>query len=156
MKFINSQKKLRGSGGCCGWIATINALKWLGFSISYKRFTKGVDSELLNSGLYNNQVKGLMRTWGIKFKTHKNPSVRDIEKVLNQGKAVVLNYYWIDDENKKENYERGHATFIHGHNKDNFFIENILHVSSKKALRDFFKVTRQRNLEENEMYVISR
>jgi hypothetical protein len=156
MRYINCQKKLRGAGGCCGWIAVTNTLKWLGYSISYKRLTEGVSSKLLNTGLENHEVEKLMKLWRVKSKRVKAPTVRDIERELDNGNAVLLNYYWIDDDNKKENYERAHACFIHGHDKDNLFIENILHVPTKKTMRDFFKTSKNRNYEPNLMYVISR
>jgi hypothetical protein len=137
MKYINRQSKLRGCAGSCGFISVINLLKWLDYSVSYKEFTKDIPTEILGGGMYNNEMESLLRRWGVKkIRKHKEfPTVKRIERILDEDRAIILGYYWIDYVSKRNCPARPHFAFIHGHNDKDLFIENKLHVPSKKFLQ---------------------
>jgi hypothetical protein len=143
--YINKQKRLRGWRGCCGFVSVVNLMKWLGHALSYKEFVKGVPTEILEDGMSNSEMDALLKTSGTAGHKHTEyPTVKRIERLLNEGRAVILGYYWIDDDNKEGNYERPHFAFIHGHDKENLFIENKLHTPSKEAMSHFLTIARGR------------
>jgi hypothetical protein len=125
----------------------------MGRSISYDTFTKDIPTEILADGLENHELEKVLRSNGVKFKKHVEfPTVKRIERLLDQGKSVILGYYWVDYVSKREEPYRGHFTFIHGHDKDNMFMENKLHVPSKKYLQYSFDEAFNQGYDTTMMY----
>lgn len=102
----------------CGPIAIVNAFKWLGYSATTKDLTVlrkvcELDKE------YGITIKGLNN--GLKYmcKKYKHPKIRKttkvtikrIEKLISQGKAVLVDFGWM---RKELGTTAGHYFLIHG------------------------------------------
>ncbi len=102
----------------CGPIAIVNAFKWLGYSATSKDLP--VLSEVCKlDKKYGTTIQNLDKGLKHMCKKHKHPKIRKttkitikkIEKLLLQGKAVLLDLGW---KRKKEGIVAGHYFLIHG------------------------------------------
>ena len=135
MRYIKVQKKLRGCAGSCGIVATINLLKWQGYKVSYKSFTEGTTTRHLSEGMFDKELKKILTAQNIKYRFYRQATISKLINALNKGHSVILGYSWID----KENEEMPHYSFIHGYDAEKFYMENVRHVTTRKAMAHFFQ-----------------
>ena len=143
MRYIRHQPH----GMSCGPVAVLNALKWLGYSASYRDHIFNFEWDFKN-GTRHNSITQSLREYGVKFKIKSNPTAADIERILDNGRSVVLSWAW---------YEGGrsarHCIFIDGHTLTIFLSKNTWSNKStkkdlmpKKTLNKYFRIGKRHDV----------
>ena len=118
----------------CGPVAVINALKWLGYSATYRDHINSFEWSYKN-GIRHSKITKSLREYGVKFKIKENPTVSNIEKALDNGRSVMLSWCWYSNSNGKKKSGR-HCVFIDKHTSTQIMSKNTwgLHPSNKDFL----------------------
>ncbi len=139
MRYINKQP----DGYSCGPVAVMNAIKWLGGKMSFKKdrdiFTGfGCDKD----GTNRLELTESLKAFNIKHKYYKTTTIKDIERCLARGSSVILLY--------KLYVERGswgHCVFIDKDNdwwfKSYNFTKEGIYVAPKFLLGQWFRSSRR-------------
>ncbi len=110
-RYINKQPHLT----TCGPIAIINCLKYLGEPATYQDWPH-IYEWVYEHGLKNDAMSRILKTFGIKYKRIKKPTLKEIVNSCKEF-TLILNYRHQDTEN-------GHYVFVHGQSRRIFFAEN--------------------------------
>lgn len=125
MRYINKQSYPT----CCGPVAVLNALKWLGNSVSWRKYEDIFP--FLGWQKYCKEDKGcnlhsihkMLRFFEVNYRyiPHtKHVIIWDIERELDKGNGVILNYRWYN----KNGNEGNHYVFIDQHTPTRFRSKN--------------------------------
>ena len=109
MRYINKQKH----NTTCGPVALANALKWLGYSCSYNSIVKDMKDDCdPYSGMTNSELSKIFDDYSINHRYQKwtKDATKAIERCLDRGNAVILNYTWFSKTDSQRHY-----IFIDGH-----------------------------------------
>ena len=144
-RYINKQQHATS----CGPVAVLNALKWLGRKVSYREMFPffeelGYDPDWGQTHWWFSRS---LSAFKIKYKRFSNITVSDMERELDRGNTIILNYAW--DPNNR------HYFFITGHTDKKFTVWNQSR-STKKYFRKQFRNGRRRDngLDHPKMWVI--
>lgn len=114
MRYVNIQPHKSS----CGPVAIINALKWLGCSTSYRKMLPFFNWNT-EEGMHFDEMTQDLRKLGLRFKVVDYPTIKDMERELDKGRALVYAYYWF------EKFERsGHYVFVDRHTPKMFSVKN--------------------------------
>jgi len=112
----------------CGPVALINIMKWLGCNTTYDNFIDtarilcchepGVDG-----GTHIWDMEKALKKLGIKKKRKKNPTLEDIDKHLDSGGIVLLEYY-APYKNQLLDIGDGHFCLCIGRTKKMYILVN--------------------------------
>ena len=82
----------------CGPVSVMNALKWLGYSASYRENIQDFKEFGWSnaSGMWPHQMHKALKSYGIKYKLHKKPTLALMKKIVNSGNALIFEYDWVD------------------------------------------------------------
>ena len=96
----------------CGATAVINALKWLGYSNTYKATIKDLASKGYEptKGKRAKEISDMLNAFSIRFKLHKKPTVSSMKKIIKSGNSMVFVY-----DKVTELHTGGHCIFIDYH-----------------------------------------
>lgn len=126
MRYITQQQHDKS----CGPIAIMNALKWLGESVSYRK-----DLELfkqigytINSGWYRHELRRGLNYFNIKHKLHKAPTLTAMKQILKKGNSIIMEHDWV-----LEDTTGGHYIFIDGYEDSFFKAYNTLTLKSESG-----------------------
>ena len=137
MRYVNKQHDKFS----CGPIAVINALKSLNKKATLRTHRKKFFKlGLKRDGMHIDRLSESLKFFKVNFKRVKNPTVRDIERVLNAGNKVILCYRWFT-----ETENAGHYIFIRGHSKKYFCALNDTHATRKQVMAHFFTRSKRIN-----------
>lgn len=102
----------------CGPIAIINTLKFLGINITYKAlpYIRMLCNCKINYGTDEEDIENVLKMFGIRFKGIHHPTLKEIDKHIECGGAILLNYSF--------GIDIGHYTLCIGRNKTNYFLVN--------------------------------
>ena len=103
----------------CGPVAVINTLKFLGVSITYKSLP--IIQELCKCanphGTDRYDFENALKKLGVKFERRVRPTLKDIDRHINKGGAILMDYYL--------GYEDGHYALCIGRkDKENYLLVN--------------------------------
>ncbi len=139
-RYIKQRDKFR-----CGPVAVMNALKWAGEDVSYVADRDRLD-KLCNcgpppSGTNHPGFDRALRAAGkgiYSVRKVRYPTLREIEEHLQNGHAVVFNYYWRDEE---EGTSARHFEFLVGVSPSG---KSIYVVNGSNCWTTLHRVTRER------------
>ncbi len=150
MRYINHQQHK----ATCGPVAVMNVMKHRGWKGSYRDNVEWFKIfGLSRTGMWSHELEKVLKFLNIKFKRLNLCKVTDIEKTLNRGNTVILNYQWYI-----KNKNAGHFIFITRHTKHFLNAYNITKCGSlkesKKLLRKWFKKSKFAGEEKPVMWEI--
>lgn len=134
----------------CGPTAIINAMKWLGKDITY-RGTIDEFKELgwdIKEGIGCYDLRRSLNHFNVKYKLHKQTTVRQMEQMLNRGSSIILAYDWMSYSS-----EGGHYCFISDQLGNFFGAHNYLNLNpgekedgffNKDLMRAYLRYTKER------------
>ncbi len=135
-KYINKQQHSYS----CGPVAILNVRKWLGCKHTGYRKNIGHFRSFGYSGdgMWPRYLSITLNKMKIKYKRKNNATMTDIEKALDKGCSVVLNYAWHNRE------DGAHYAFIDKHTVKSVRAWNWSDIHktpylSKKQLRKWFR-----------------
>lgn len=118
MRYIEDQRHIAS----CGPVAISNAMKWAGISPNAYDIIHSVCGAYgykLWCGMSHYWLTRVLKLVGLRFTKQCHPTVRDIERCLDNGGVCILGYrYWRWRE------AREHYIFIHGHTSKYLKISN--------------------------------
>ena len=114
----------------CGPIAIMNALKWAGLSATYRTHFHKIRSLCKTTMSWGTTPKNMTVTLEkyskcLSFTTKSLVTLKEIDKHLAAGGAVILEYWFLDDE---MGYYDGHYVFVFREREHNFIIVNAIDV----------------------------
>lgn len=134
----------------CGPIAVLNALKWAGLSLTYKQNFKEI-KELCKTtkswGTTPSNITNVLSQYieYICFEVKELITLKDIEKHIKHGGALILEYWFKDDLEFD-----GHYVFILEKDEDSFIIANgmigdlALSTCSREELKNMLRCKKYR------------
>lgn len=136
----------------CGPIAILNALKWAGLQLTYKDNFKQIKKLCKTTASWGTTPENITNVLS-KYTEHLNFEIKalitlkDIERHLKKGGAVILEYWF------KENLDiyDGHYVFIFQIFGKDFVVANgidgkeAIHICSRKELKSMLRCKRYRN-----------
>ena len=129
----------------CGPVAVMNTLKFIGKKrVSYrkylKKFTKlGFPNK--KGGTDLSLMRKFLKFFKIKNKYIRKPTIKQLEKELDKGNAIILAYYYYVSDGTSG----GHYTFIDGYDLIRLFMHNgnDIYISFKYILNGFFRSSKR-------------
>jgi len=139
-RFITEQQH----ASSCGPVAIINALKWLGYSVSYREelptFTKlGYDD---GTNCYD--LRRMLNAYQIKYKLYKQSSIKKLEQILNRGNTAIVCYDWVGPEDRGGHYIFIDSDLKHSFGAYNYQIGIETGALRKDTLDAYFYTTKKR------------
>lgn len=137
MRFIKQKDQYS-----CGPIAIMNALKWAGLHTTYKTHFYKIKSLCKTTILWGTTPDNMTTTLlkhskYLSFTTKSLVTLKEIDKHLNAGGAVILEY-WFKDEGM--NLYDGHYVFIFRERGYDFIAVNAIGISvAQPCPRDMLK-----------------
>jgi len=114
----------------CGPVAIMNALKWLGESVSYKKDLKLFEQigYTIKHGWWRHELRRGLNYFNIKHKLYKQPTLQDMKNILKRGNSIILAYDWF-----AENSDGGHYIFMDSYNGKYFQAYNVSKKGKEKG-----------------------
>ena len=80
----------------CGATSVANALKWLGYSASYRYIVKDLERAGFTpkKGMWPKDMHQTLKAYGIKYKLHKKPTLALMKKIVKNKNAMLFEYDW--------------------------------------------------------------
>ena len=153
MRFINKQQHTTS----CGPVAVINAIKWLGISIPYRKYINMFKMLYWSTGgqrgQYPKYISSGLKLFGVKYKKLYHPTIKDIEEAIDRGSGVILQYKWYHKGNIG-----GHYVFIDHHTPTRFRAYNARKdgtpVEDKKYLKKWMTRSKKEGSYRPQMWEI--
>jgi hypothetical protein len=123
MRYIEKQPEYN----TCGPVAVMNALKWLRQPINYKQYIsifKDFCHEDVFDGTWKCDLINYLKLFKIRYKLMPPPTIKKIEKYINNGYGVILGFDWFYSKTK-------HMVFIDKQTKDFFIVHNYSKINNK-------------------------
>lgn len=88
----------------CGPIAILNALKWAGKKVTYKKHIERLTRECkckAPKGTWWFDITRVLRKYGFSIYKRRVLSAKEIKKHLSNGGAIIVNAYWDRKKNQR-------------------------------------------------------
>lgn len=112
----------------CGPVALINILKWANCNVTYKSFIE--DARILcnhepgpDGGTHIWDMEHALKRIGIRKKRRKNPTLEEIDKHIDSGGIVLIEYY-APYKNKFLDKGEGHFSLCIGRTDKTYILVN--------------------------------
>jgi hypothetical protein len=123
MRYIDRQLEV----SACVPIAITNALIWAGRKVAFRELRETFVELGWNPkiGSTNREIQVMLEHFGFGIIQVENPSVRDIERYLDNGRSVLLAYTWFMPKDRPLRKSKSHLVFIDGHEGLFLGIKNV-------------------------------